>query len=185
MKKIIIIDLFIAILFFTGCNKANDNFEHYDLKNRDINSYTYHKDNANREIYALSDITPDGSDSFITGLFYKVSKDDYILLEKLEYSKKDSFSNDTVYQFYGNKLYGVGNGESPMVFEIQLQGKKSKLNELEYDLDGKFNPFLIREIKSISNDSIEYMGYITINNSNTFSNIICHINDKKCVIENE
>ena len=78
----------------TGCNKK-DNFDHYDLKDKDLNTYVHHGDEKD-ELYALADITPEGYESFITGLFYKVSENDYILLEKLEYSRKDAYKNKTI-----------------------------------------------------------------------------------------
>ena len=47
----------------TGCNKK-DNFDHYDLKDKDLNTYVHHGDEKD-ELYALADITPEGYESFI------------------------------------------------------------------------------------------------------------------------
>ena len=77
MKKILTIIMILLCFVITGCNKK-DNFEHYDLKDKDLNTYVYHGDEKD-ELYALADITPEGYESFITGLFYKVSENDYIV----------------------------------------------------------------------------------------------------------
>ena len=80
----------------------------------------------------------------------------------MEYSRKDAYKNKTIYHFYENKLYGVGNGESPMIFEIELNGKQSKMNELKFKINSKTNPFLITSIEDIKDNKILYYGYVKI-----------------------
>lgn len=181
MKKILTIIMILLCFVITGCNKK-DNFEHYDLKDKDLNTYVYHGDEKD-ELYALADIIPEGYESFITGLFYKVSENDYILLEKLEYSRKDAYKNKTIYHFYENKLYGVGNGDSPMIFEIELNGKQSKMNELKFKINNKTNPFLITSIEDIKDNKILYYGYVTTDSGNNSSNIKCSLKTYECTID--
>ena len=121
------LSLLIICVIVTGCTKEEDTFEHYDLKDKDLNTYIYHSDERGKEIYVLADLTPSTYESCLTGLFYKVAENDYILLETLEFNQRESYKKNNVYQFYNDKLYGVGNGISPMVFEIKLNGKKSKI----------------------------------------------------------
>lgn len=105
------------------------------------------------------------------------------MLEKLEYSRKDAYKNKTIYHFYENKLYGVGNGESPMIFEIELNGKQSKMNELKFKINNKTNPFLITSIEDIKDNKILYYGYVTTDSGNNSSNINCSLKTYECTID--
>lgn len=183
MKKIVILSL-IIIIIITGCTKEEDTFEHYDLEDKDLNTYIYYSDERGKEIYALADITPSSYESYLTGLFYKVAENDYVLLETLEFSQRESYKNDSVYQFYDNKLYGVGNGDSPMVFEIELKGLESKMKKIEYKVDDKINPFLITMIKHIDNKEILYYGHATIDGNNSLALINCSTSKYECTITN-
>lgn len=182
MKKLLMLSLLIICIIVTGCTKEEDTFEHYDLKDKDLNTYVYHSDERGKEIYVLADLTPSTYESCLTGLFYKVAENDYILLETLEFNQKESYKKNHVYQFYNDKLYGVGNGISPMVFEIKLNGKKSKIKEIEYEADGKTNPFLISSIREINNDEILYSGYATIDGNNSYALINCSTSKYECTI---
>lgn len=87
---------------------------------------------------------------------------------------------NSVYQFYDNKLYGVGNGISPMIFEIELKGKDSKIKNIEFNSNGKTNPFLITSIKEIKKDNILYSGYGNENGHTIYININCSLLDNEC-----
>lgn len=182
MKKILILSLLIVCVSLTGCEKEKDNFKHYDLKDKDLNTYIYHSDERGKEVYVLADLTPSTYESCLTGLFYKVAENDYILLETLEFDQKESYKKDRVYQFYNDKLYGVGNGVSPMVFEIKLNGKNSKIKEIEYQANEKINPFLITQINEINNNEILYSGYATIDGKNSSALINCSTSKYECTI---
>ena len=185
MKKILILSLFIFCYIVTGCTKEDRQFQHYDLKDKALNTYIYYSDERGKEVYALADITPSNYESCLTGLFYKVAENDYILLETLEFNQKDAYKKDNVYQFYENKLYGIGNGNSPMVFEIELSGEESKMQEINYQIDGKINPFLVTSIKEINHDEISYYGYATVEGNNNFSSIKCSTSTYECVITSD
>ena len=184
MKKIFILSLLIICFLLTGCKEDESKFEHYDLKGKDLNTYIYYSDERGKEVYVLADITPSGRESCLTGLFYKVAENDYILLETLEYNQMESYNKDYVYQFYENKLYGVGNGDSPMVFEIELKGLESKMKKIEYKVDDKINPFLITMIKHIDNKEILYYGHATIDGINSSALINCSTSKYECTITN-
>ena len=83
---------------------------------------------------------------------------------------------------YNDKLYGVGNGVSPMVFEIKLNGKNSKIKEIEYQANEKINPFLITQINEINNNEILYSGYATIDGKNSSALINCSTSKYECTI---
>ena len=184
MKKVLLLCLISICILLTGCSEEKDSFEHYDLKDKDLNIYTYFSDNG-KEVYALADITPSSYESFLTGFFYKIDDNDYILLETLESSQQDAYKKDYMYQFYDNKLYGVGNGNSPMIFEIELKRKESKIKELEFKIDEKTNPFLISSIRNIDKDLITISGDIFISEHSEYryfegslKNYECSIKDK-------
>ena len=181
MKKFLLLILISLCFITTGCTKQKD-FEHYSLLDKDLNIYTYFNNNHN-EMYALADLTPQDSEETQTGLFYKVANNDYILLNTLTSNKIDAYKMKSVYQFYGDKLYGVGTGEeSPMVFEINLDGRNSKIIELKYNVEGKINPFIIGDIQKINNDQILYYGSATIDGKNSRALIKCLLSTHECTI---
>ena len=49
MKKILTIIMILLCFVITGCNKK-DNFDHYDLKDKDLNTYVHHGDEKD-ELY--------------------------------------------------------------------------------------------------------------------------------------
>lgn len=146
------------ILLLCGCNNDQYNdFEHYDLVNKDLNVYNYYDEKYGMQTYALADMTPENYESVLTGFLYKVKNNDYILLEKLESSTRNAYNNDNIYQFYDNKLYGVGNGNTPMMFEIELKGKNSVIKEIDFKMNNRsVGP---TSIKNIENDIITVFGY--------------------------
>ena len=184
MKKTIIITLFAVIaLYLTGCVKEKDNFEHYDLKDKDLNLYTYYGENQNKDIYALADITSDSSESFYTGLFYKIKENDYILLETFESNMEGAYNEKTIYQFYNGNLYGIGQGDTPMIFQVKLKGEESKAESIKFMMNDEENPFLIREIKSIENNDILMSGYTYINGNSEYAKINCSLINLTCQIK--
>ena len=182
MKKFFSLVMLLICLVITGCQKEDDTFKHYDLKDKDIETYVYYSDKRGKETYALSDLTT-GDMTITTGFFYKVADDDFILLETLESSHNDAYKNKSIYQFYDNKLYGVGNGNTPMIFEIELKGKESKIKPLEFKIDGKVNPFLTGSIKNIENNSITLSGDIFIGEHSEYRYFECSLENYKCSIK--
>lgn len=177
---LIIIICFVMIKFSSHKNKY-DNFEHYDLEGKDTNSYTLVK-GLEKETYVLADITPDNYELILTGFFYKVADNDYILLETLESSKTEAYKKDFVYQFYGDKLYGIGN---PMIFEIELNKENSQIKELEFTLNGKTNPFFINRMEGIQNNIITFSGSIYLNDHSELRNFNCSLKNYECSIDEE
>ena len=182
MKKIFILVLFIFCYIVTGCTKEEREFQHYDLKGKALNTYIYYSDERGEEVYALANMTPSNYESCLTGLFYKVAENDYILLDTLEFNQKEAYKKDNVYQFYENKLYGIGNGNSPMVFEIELSAEESKMQEIDYLVDEQINPFLVTSIKDINHDEILYYGYATIDEDSQSALISCSISTYECYV---
>jgi len=181
MKKLIL--LFAITLVLVGCSKEEqDTFEHYDLKDKDVNIYKYETENK-IETYVLADITPDVAYSSLTGLFYKVGNEDYILLETLESSTSDAYKKNHMYRFYENKLYGLGNGNTPMVFEIDLNGKSSKLQELEFRVKETNSFIFCTTIDDINDKIIKLHGEIFIDERSQRKSFVCSLEDYLCEIK--
>ena len=53
----------------------------------------------------VTDITPEGSEAAINGLFYKVSDNDYIKLDEFDSSGPDDYKFEKQNYFSENKLY--------------------------------------------------------------------------------
>lgn len=182
MKKIIYFCLICACVLLTGCAKEKDTFEHYDLKDKDLNTYVYHSDERGKEIYVLADLTPDNYESSLTGFFYKVDDNDYILLDTLESSHLNAYKKDSMYRFYDNKLYGVGNGNTPLIFEIELKGKNSTIKEIELKVDNKKTFILTPNIKDINKNRITLFGLIFIGEHSEGKYFDCSLKDFECSI---
>lgn len=185
MKKILI--LILLAISICGCNKEDkySDFKHYNLKNKDQNRYIYLNKDRIKETYVLADITPKNHESNLTGFFYKVSDDDYILLETLEYNTKDAYNKDYIYYFNNNKLYGIGNGDTPMIFEIELNAEKSQLKEINFKINNTENNFFgPLAIKDIYNNKITISGYIFIDENSENKQFICSLEDYTCDIKN-
>lgn len=182
-KKILILCLLIACIGLTGCKKEKGEYEHYDLKEKDINSYVYHSDERGMEEYVLADLTT-GDMTITTGFYYKVKENDYILLETLESSDINAYKNKSTYQFYNNKLYGVGNGSTPMYFEIELNGKNSHIEEKTFTWNEKsVGPV---DIKNIENNYITFYGYTSFENEAMVGRYFkCSLKDYKCEMQED
>ena len=173
MKKKFTLLLIIVILSLTACVKK-ENDESYDLNGKDIINYSY-----NHQDYALADITEEGSETYVVGFFYK--KDGkYLLIHKLESSSPFFSKENSFYKFYDNKLYGVGIGSTPLIFEIELKGENSKIKELKYELNGKTNPFITLIISEVTDKNIILGANIFIDEHTEYREITCLKENKKC-----
>lgn len=179
MKKIFLLLICVSTLL-CGCNskKETDNFEHYDLIGKDLNQYFYIDSNGKKEEYVLADVTKYPSESAITGLFYKVGPDDYILLNTFESAGTFVYKSDQ-YRFYKNKLYGVGKGHDS--FEVELNGRDSKFKEITYTVDNQ--AIFPEHIEyNIEDDFIYFSGIIFDGEHNVRKSFKCSLINYQCQI---
>lgn len=111
----------------------------------------------------------------MTGLFYKVGEDDYILLDTFESSQTDAYVKNSVYSFVFNKLYGIGNGETPSTFIYELDGENSKMVDVDFKYKDK--KIIPSGIKDVDGNKIEFSVY---NDDNKY---VCSLSNYKCEIE--
>lgn len=123
MKKILLI--FILTVCVCGCsNNKYDDFKHYSLKDRDTETTSHQIVNdktKQEETYVITDITPEGSEAAINGLFYKVSDNDYIKLDEFDSSGPDDYKFEKQNYFSENKLY-ITRLSGGIVYEYTLNG---------------------------------------------------------------
>ena len=112
MKKLILMS--IMLLCLTGCNNEElyADYEHYDLKDKELQYYNCLDDEHIKRTYVVADITPEEYESKLRGLFYQVDEDDYILLDKIDLYYYDEGHSRTYNAMYDNKLYVLGRPES-------------------------------------------------------------------------
>ena len=181
MKKIFLVCIGV-ILLLCGCSDEFSGFEHYDLSGKDLNVYNYYDDVRGKETYVLADMTPENYESCLTGLYYKISDNDYILLERLESSTFDAYKKDFIYQFYDGKLYGIGRGSNlPLMFTIELKGKDSVLDGISFKVGDKgIGP---TSIENIENNTIKVYGYIRLDDEPVASrHFDCSLETYQCEI---
>ncbi len=135
MKRILLI--FILTVCVCGCifdksNNEYENFEHYDLNDRDTKTMSYQIVNdktKQEETYVVTDITPEGSEVAINGLFYKVSDNDYIKLDEFDSSGPDDYKFEDQNYFSVDKLY-ITRLFGSVVYEYTLDGGNTKKKDL-------------------------------------------------------
>ncbi|MBE6161580.1 MAG: hypothetical protein E7158_05140 [Firmicutes bacterium] len=176
MKKVFLVLLMFAMVT-TGCAKKEKDSVTYNLDKKEMITYNY-----NKVDYVLADITEEDSEILTTGLFYKEGKK-FVLIKKLESIIKVDNKGNSAYKFYDGKLYGVGTGDLPLIYEIELNKGKSKLNELKFDVDGKKNPFLTLIIDEIDGEKIILGGNIFIGEHSEYKVFECSLKSKKCLYD--
>ncbi|MDD4706099.1 MAG: hypothetical protein PHS24_02665 [Bacilli bacterium] len=153
------------------------------MSGKDIFTYTYTPEYGVNNTYAIADITPEKSEISIRGLFYKISSDDYILLDKIESSDYRTSANDEYNVFYGNKLYAIGKYSSPLIAEYTLNYEKIVKKELKFEIPETPKGLLIATIDHIQDNYIylsAFAGY-----GSDYEIIKCSLYTYKCELSKE
>ncbi len=124
--------LLFTTLILCGCSlgvenikKSFDNYEHYNLNDRDLVIYKiYDEKNNVEDIYAIADFAPNENKNHVDGLFYQIAKDDYILLDEIY----NLSSKEKIVKFYENKLYVLEHG---VINEYKFDKEKIDKRELK------------------------------------------------------
>lgn len=177
MKKIVGLFL-LVILCACGCNNNDDvlsDFKHSDLKNNDVsNRYYYVNADKQREEYIITDITPKNNEERINGLFYKVSDNDYILLDEFSSCTSDNaYKSNEQNFFYENRLYII-RCSGGIVSEYKLDGANTEKKDLSYISDLR-----LKSIIDVSDGFIYFNGEDDLGDS---KNIKCSQKTYNCEI---
>lgn len=184
MKKNITI-LLLLILCACGCSNNNkfEKFRHYNSNDYNldeydpirINRYSYINQNGENYEYVITDISSENSEAKKEGLFYKISEDDYILLDEIDSCGYPKACNNNRYTyFYNDKLYII-RCSGGIVLEYDLSG----YNITKKDLLPLLNTNLrLTGIDYIDNEYMYYEG--SINYTGPHEKIKCSKNNYTC-----
>ena len=172
-KRILALIL-LCFIFLTECGDKYKNFEHYDLKDKDIMAYTVHFDNgeANYAIADISDIVG-YTEIQVYGIFLKLSDNDYILLDKFE----NSGSIQAITKFYANKLYVIATGANSGFYVYDLDYEKFTKKRIKFKANREVGPTTIKDIKD---GEIYLFGMTFDGKSNISANFKCSLDTYKC-----
>ena len=172
-KRILALIL-LCFIFLTGCGDKYKNFEHYDLKDKDIMAYTVHFDNgeANYAIADISDIVG-YTEIQVYGLFYQVSENDYILID--QFSLRNS-PEDSV-KLYNDELYVLTQGEDGGSYVYKLNKEKFSKKSIQFKATDIVGPTMIEDIKD---GEIYLFGMTFDGKSNISANFKCSLDTYKC-----
>ncbi len=148
--------IILSLIFcICGCEKKDPyaNFEHYDLTKYDTTvRYIFAGESRIAQEYIVTDITPENSEAAFNGLFYKISDDDYILLDKIDSCYPTEYKKDSSNYFYLDKLYII-RCYGGTVSEYTLSGVETK----KTDLISKFDTnLMLYSIHNIDKDYIYF-----------------------------
>lgn len=184
MKKVILLSLFLLCLGGCGGKKLYADYEHYDLKGKEVQYYECLDDEHIKRTYAVADITPENYESKLRGLFYQVGEDDYILLDKIDLYYYDEGHSRSYNAMYDNKLYVLGEPESEDIYGdvivYTLNREDFTIKEIDFDfssLPDKVD-LAYRKIKNVDNSYIYF--YSAFMNDDDY--VKCSLEDYKCEI---
>lgn len=165
MKKVF---LFFLIICVCGCSNKNEmsGFKHYQLSNFENDSvkYSYYNEKTHHmDEYIIADITPKDSLLNISGLFYQVDDDDYILLDKFEDGNSNYIFEEYNY-FSEEKLYVI-RGHGATIYEYNLNGPNTQKKDLSSKIKIKLYDATVEKVDN---------GYIFLEGQDGFSS-----NDQK------
>lgn len=174
----------IMLLCLTGCSEEElyADYEHYDLKDKELEYYNCLDDEHIKRTYVVADITPEEYESKLRGLFYQVGEDDYILLDKIDLYYYDETNSRAYNAMYDNKLYVLGRPESEdidgNIIVYTLNREEFSIKEIDFDFSSLPDNIDLdyREIKNVDNNYIYFNNYSMEDNAY----IKCSLKDDIC-----
>ena len=196
MKKTMLV---LLVLLMCGCSSKDKykDFEHYDLSEFYYKEYIFPRENegiwneTEIEKYAIASLDPKGSEveGHTDGLLYRVSENDYILLDSfIGLGDSSSLLAGSGVLQYEDKIYVV---RGLMVKEFTLDREKTKVRELSEKFDynsivNKYAPGNItahlygHKIEKVDDDYIYFGGISIFHTDENNIEIKCSLNDYKC-----
>lgn len=197
MKKTIVLLLMFlsSLILLEGCsqqNEKNDNYDYYDLSDKEINNHTFYHNDGNYT-YVVADITKSNDEGGTNGIFYQIQKNKYILLDTIvtcEHASNLHLYDEYTY-FYqdddGNDKLYINRCLGNQLIEYIFDKKSIKSNELKFDLPKVSNNSTeYVEINTIEKVEKNYI-YFKVSITNTYQSGImmkCSLKNKVCEIEN-
>ncbi len=173
MKSIKILLLIVSFIILCSCSNENySKFEHYsnnDISNKETIIHSFISEDYQNLNYIISDITKENSDVKEYGLFFKISKDDYILLDKIQ----TTLQINSAFKFYNNRLYTISHYENAGFYEYTLNHSEYNKKKLDFTNIGT-----VAAIEKIDEENIYYLS--STDNIGNYQTIKCSFSKMKC-----
>ena len=171
MKKLFLILIGIILC---GCSlevkDQYENYEHYNLNDRNLIIHKYFdEENEKEDVYVIGEFVPINKNDSVSGVFYRVSKDDYILLDIFG---QDYNASESYVRFYENKLYFLGSYE--YTFSKEKFTKKEKVFSYPYE------NFYVTSIFDLHDGYIFFKGNILGEYNDKDIKIKCSLTNYEC-----
>lgn len=154
MKKALV--LLIGIIVLLGCSKDKyADFDHY--KFHDVEAVMHsviHNYYGGVDTYALANR---GEEVVVSGLFYMIDENEYILLEEISYQPNEpiNFEDTKHFYFYEDKLYQLYYHGVPVVKVYSLDKEKTTSEEVRFTTPYKALKDDVPNKESIANQEDE------------------------------
>ncbi len=171
LNKILI--LTISFMILCGCSNENySKFEHYsinDIKGKETVIHSFLSENNQNLNYIIIDITKENYDIKEYGLLFKVSEDDYILLDKIQ----TILPINSSFKFYKNKLYTISHYENDGFYEYTLNQSEYDKKKLDFS-----NAGVAIAIEKIDDENIYYLSSTA--NIGNYQTVKCSLSKINC-----
>lgn len=191
MKKIFLI---ILLLIVCGCKYTTQysQYEHYNLNENDgyLFNYTFHDEYGIPSTYVVTILEERDYEDITVGLFFKISQNDYVLLDKINSCNEKEIDVENTYFYYdsnqqNNKLYlqrCIGNKNIEYVLDKEKIIKKELLFDKKI-ADLKETSIVFNKIKKVEDNYIYYVGYNVDSVEREELSIKCSLIDYLCTLE--
>lgn len=174
MKSIKILLLIVYFIILCSCSNENySKFEHYsnsDISDKETITHSFISEDYQNINYIISDITKENSDIKEYGLLFKISKDDYILLDKIQ----TILPINSAFKFYNNRLYTISYYENAGLYEYTLNHSEYNKKKLDFTNTGT-----VTTIEKIDEENIYYLS--STDNIGNYKTIKCSFSKMNCV----
>lgn len=169
----IILMLTVSFIILSGCsNEEYSKFEHFafnDIKDKESITHSFLIEDQQEIDYVIIDITEKDSDIKEYGLLFKVSKDDYILLDKIQ----TSLLMSSAFKFYNDKLYTISHYENEGLYQYTLNKSDYDKKKLDFTNIG-----IVSAIEKVDEKNIYYLS--SNDNLGNYKTIKCSLSEIKC-----
>lgn len=165
--------LTVSLIILCSCSNENySKFEHYsidDISDKEIAVHSFISEDYQTLDYIIIDITKENSDVEEYGLLFKVSKDEYILLDKIQ----TTLPIDSASKFYKNKLYTISHYEDAGLYEYTLNRSEYNKKKLEFTNIG-----MVAAIEKVDEDYVYYLS--STENIGGYQTVKCSFSKMNC-----
>ena len=153
-------------------------------------NYTFHDEYGIPSTYVVTILEERDYEDITVGLFFKISQNDYVLLDKINSCNEKEIDVENTYFYYdsnqqNNKLYlqrCIGNKNIEYVLDKEKIIKKELLFDKKI-ADLKETSIVFNKIKKVEDNYIYYVGYNVDSVEREELSIKCSLIDYSCTLE--